>query len=64
MLSSLWSSFSGLENVCFPVMPDQAGIQSSKRCLDSRLSTLRSRATEEDGRRNDGVPASEVIFKC
>jgi hypothetical protein len=63
MLSSLWSLFFGLENVCFPVMPAQAGIQSSKSCLDSRLSTLRSRATEQDGRSNDGVPASEVLFK-
>jgi hypothetical protein len=52
-----------LDEVYFPVMPAKpvpeggsrgAGIQSSENCLDSRLSTLRSRATAEDGRGNDG----------
>jgi len=40
--------------VPFFVIPAEAGIQSFQALLDSRLSTLRSRATAEDGRGSDG----------
>jgi len=38
----------------FFVIPAQAGIQENQGLLDPSLSTLRSIATAEDGRRGDG----------
>jgi hypothetical protein len=38
----------------FPVIPANAGIQSFRALPDSRLSTLRSRATAEDGGEGQG----------
>jgi len=42
------------QKVPFSVIPAKAGIQEEQGLLDPGLSTLRSIATAEDGRRGDG----------
>ena len=42
------------QKTLFSVIPAKAGIQEKQGLLDPGLSTLRSIATAEDGRRGDG----------
>jgi len=45
------------------VTPAKAGVQKPMIFLDSRLSTLRSRATAEDGRGNDRKQCISTFYR-